>query len=77
MLDRPVWTAYQQIKDQLVGGGIQAGQVKFIDDFLQAEQKARLFEQCRNGEVAVLLGSTAMTPEGHNFRYATVGSYDS
>ena len=80
------------------------------------QQKARLFEQCRNGEVAVLLGSTAMMGTGtnvqlrakathhvtcpwlpadltqrdgriirqgnanaevHNFRYATVGSYDS
>jgi len=30
---KPVWTAYRQIKDQLVAGGIQAGQVKFIHDF--------------------------------------------
>ena len=34
---QPVWTAYRQVKDQLVAGGIQAGQVKFIHDFPQAE----------------------------------------
>jgi N12 class adenine-specific DNA methylase len=63
---KPVWTAYQQIKDQLVAGGIQADQVKFIHDFPKAEQKAALFEQCRNGEVAVLLGSTPMMGTGTN-----------
>lgn len=113
---KPAWNAYQQIKDQLVTGGIQPEQVKFIHDYPKAEQKAALFEQCRNGEVAVLLGSTAMMGTGtnvqlrakaihhvtcpwrpadltqrdgrivrqrnanaevHNFRYATIGSYDS
>lgn len=63
---QPVWTAYQQIKDQLVAGGIQAEQVKFIHDFPKAEQKAALFDQCRGGEVAVLVGSTQMMGTGTN-----------
>ncbi|WP_104111866.1 helicase-related protein [Arthrobacter sp. N199823] len=65
---KPVWTAYQQIKDQLVAGGIQADQVKFIHDFPKAEQKAALFDQCRSGDVAVLLGSTAMMGTGTNIQ---------
>ncbi|UYY83667.1 DEAD/DEAH box helicase family protein (plasmid) [Arthrobacter sp. YA7-1] len=63
---KPVWTAYQQLKDQLVAGGIQAEQIRFIQDSPKPEQKARLFAQCRSGEVAVLIGSTAMMGTGTN-----------
>ncbi|WP_258060940.1 DEAD/DEAH box helicase family protein [Arthrobacter sp. 4R501] len=63
---KPVWTAYQQIKDQLVAGGIQAEQIRFIQDAPKPEQKAQLFAQCRSGEVAVLIGSTAMMGTGTN-----------
>jgi hypothetical protein len=63
---RPAWTAYQQIKDQLVAGGIQAEQIRFIQDSPKPEQKAQLFAQCRSGEVAVLIGSTAMMGTGTN-----------
>ena len=63
---KPVWTAYQQIKNQLVVGGIQAEQIRFIQDAPKPEQKAQLFAQCRSGEVAVLIGSTAMMGTGTN-----------
>lgn len=63
---KPVWTAYQQIKDQLVVGGIQADQIRFIQDAPNPDQKAQLFAQCRYGEVAVLIGSTAMMGTGTN-----------
>jgi hypothetical protein len=63
---KPVWTAYQQIKDQLVAGGIPAEQIRFIPDSPKPEQKAQLFAQCRTGEVAVLIGSTAMMGTGKN-----------
>lgn len=63
---KQVWTAYQQIKDQLVAGGIQADQIRFIQDAPKPEQKAQLFAQCRTGEVAVLIGSTAMMGTGAN-----------
>ncbi|MGM7774499.1 helicase-related protein [Arthrobacter sp. KNU-44] len=63
---KPVWTAYQQLKDQLVAGGIQAEQIRFIQDSPKPEQKAQLFAQCRSGEVAVLIGSTAMMGTGTN-----------
>lgn len=62
----PVWTAYQQLKDQLVAGGIQAEQIRFIQDAPKPEQKAQLFAQARSGEVAVLIGSTAMMGTGTN-----------
>jgi N12 class adenine-specific DNA methylase len=63
---KPVWTAYQQIKDQLVAGGIQANQIRFIQDAPKPDQKAQLFAHCRSGEVAVLIGSTAMMGTGTN-----------
>ena len=63
---KPAWSAYQQIKDQLVAGGIQAEQIRFIQDSPKPEQKAQLFAQCRSGEVAVLVGSTAMMGTGTN-----------
>ncbi|MFK4298577.1 N12 class adenine-specific DNA methylase [Arthrobacter sp. GAS37] len=112
----PVWTAYQQIKDQLVAGGMQPEQIRFIQDAPKAEQKAQLFAASRSGDVAVIIGSTSMMGTGanvqlrakaihhvtcpwrpadltqrdgriirqgnahdevHNYRYATIGSYDS
>lgn len=65
---QPVWTAYQQIKDQLVAGGIPSEEVQFVHDYPKAEQKAKLFERARNGEVAVLLGSTPMMGTGTNIQ---------
>lgn len=63
---KPVWNAYQQMKDQLVAGGIQADQIRFVQDAAKPEQKATLFAQCRSGDVAVLIGSTAMMGTGTN-----------
>ncbi|MFK4637136.1 helicase [Paenarthrobacter histidinolovorans] len=113
---KPVWTPYQQLKDQLVAGGIHPDQIRFIQDAPKPEQKAQLFAASRSGDVAVLIGSTAMMGTGtnvqlrakaihhvtcpwrpadltqrdgriirqgnaheevHNYRYATIGSYDS
>ena len=113
---KPVWTAYQQLKDQLVAGGIQPEQIRFVQDYPKPEQKAQLFAQCRSGEIAVIIGSTQMMGTGanvqlrakaihhvtcpwrpadltqrdgriirqgnanaevHNYKYATIGSYDS
>ncbi|WP_139006920.1 hypothetical protein [Arthrobacter crystallopoietes] len=54
------------MKDQLVAGGIQADQIRFVQDAAKPEQKANLFAQCRSGEVAVLIGSTAMMGTGTN-----------
>ncbi|MDO5752462.1 helicase-related protein [Arthrobacter sp.] len=65
---KPVWTPYQQIKDQLVTGGIQPEQVQFVHDYPNAAQKAALFEKCRNGEVAVVLGSTKKMGTGTNIQ---------
>lgn len=63
---KPGWTAYRQIKDQLVAGGIQPQQIRFIQEAPKPDQKAQLFAQCRSGEVAVLIGSTAMMGTGTN-----------
>lgn len=65
---KPVWTAYQQIKGQLIAGGIQPEQVQFVHDYPNAAQKAALFEKCRNGEVAVVLGSTKKMGTGTNIQ---------
>jgi N12 class adenine-specific DNA methylase/superfamily I DNA/RNA helicase len=58
--------AYQMLKDELVARGIPADRIRFIQDYKTADEKARLFEDARQGKVSVLLGSTAALGTGTN-----------
>jgi len=60
---------YGVIKHLLVQKGIPAQGIRFIHEVSKSDTaKAVLFEQCRNGEVAVLLGSTAKLGTGTNIQ---------
>ena len=60
---------YGQIKRLLVEKGIPAQGIRFIHEAGDSDAaKAVLFEQCRTGEVAILLGSTAKLGTGTNIQ---------
>ena len=57
---------YNELKNQAVARGIPAEKIRFISEAKTDAQKERLYEQCRNGEVAVLIGSTKKMGTGTN-----------
>lgn len=57
---------YGLLKRHLVRAGIPAGAIRFIHEAKTDAAKAVLFQHCRSGEVAILLGSTAKLGTGTN-----------
>lgn len=60
------WNAYQEIKDLLVEKGMNANEIRFIQEANNDKQKQELFELVRSGEVRVLIGSTHLMGAGTN-----------
>jgi N12 class adenine-specific DNA methylase len=63
------FSAYQQLVDCLVKGGIPAQEIACIQDMTSDAAKHHLFEQVRRGAVAVLLGSTQTMGTGTNVQH--------
>lgn len=57
---------YDIMKQELIGKGINPDEIAFIHSANTEEQKAKLFEKCRNGEIRVLFGSTSKMGAGTN-----------
>lgn len=66
------WSAYQQIKDNLVAMGIPADEIRFVQEASNDEQKAALFDAVNGGKVRVLLGSTPRMGAGTNVQKRAV-----
>ena len=62
------WNAYQGLKDALVARGVPAERIRFIHEAEKDSQKAALFEQCRNGGVSIIVGSTQKMGVGTNIQ---------
>ncbi|MGH2480231.1 MAG: helicase-related protein, partial [Ktedonobacteraceae bacterium] len=60
---------YGELKRALIDGGIPEYGIRYIHEANNDAAKAELFTQCRNGEVAILLGSTAKLGTGTNVQY--------
>jgi N12 class adenine-specific DNA methylase len=60
------WNAYDALRALLVRRGLPTEQVRFIHEAATDEAKAKLFAACRDGRVAVLLGSTEKMGVGTN-----------
>lgn len=60
------WTAYDQIKRNLIERGIPENQIRFIQEANTDEQKQQLFDMVKSGEVRVLIGSTPKMGAGTN-----------
>lgn len=60
---------YGELKRALIERGIPEYGIRYIHEATNDAAKAELFTQCRNGEVAILLGSTAKLGTGTNVQY--------
>ena len=65
MPEKP-FNVYDDIRNKLIGLGVSEKEIAFIHDYDTAEKKQALFNQMNNGEVRVLLGSTAKCGAGMN-----------
>ncbi|MFV0433830.1 MAG: hypothetical protein ACK5LO_07620 [Leucobacter sp.] len=66
------WDAYTHLRRVLVDQGIPADQIRFIHEASNDQAKAELFQQCREGRVQVLLGSTEKMGVGTNVQARAV-----
>ncbi|GDY37224.1 hypothetical protein ACINB_31160 [Acidovorax sp. NB1] len=66
------WSAYQQIKDNLIASGIPANEIRFVQEANNDEQKAALFDSVNGGKVRVLIGSTPRMGAGTNVQQRIV-----
>lgn len=57
---------YQAIKDELVARGVPAAEVRFVHEARKPSEITILREQCINGDVSVLIGSTEKMGTGWN-----------
>jgi N12 class adenine-specific DNA methylase len=62
------WNAYHELRRLLIERGVPGERVRFAHEAKNDTEKARLFEACRSGQVAVLLGSTEKMGVGTNIQ---------
>ena len=60
------WNVYDEIKNKLVLKGIPEEEIEYIHNAKTNPQKVKLFDNVRNGNVRVLLGSTGKMGAGMN-----------
>ncbi len=60
------WNAYDALADLLVERGMPREKIRYIHEADTDAKKASLFNACRSGDVAVLIGSTAKMGVGTN-----------
>ncbi len=60
------WSIYEGLREELVARGMAAEAIRFIHDYPKPGDKAQLFADCRNGRVAVIVGSTEKMGTGTN-----------
>lgn len=66
------WNIYVGIKNELIAGGIPAEKIAFVHDYPKPSDKAALYENCRNGRINVLMGSTEKMGTGTNVQTRAV-----
>lgn len=66
------WNAYDELRTLLVERGVPVEAISFIHDAPTDEAKAKLFAACRDGRVAVLIGSTEKMGVGTNVQARAV-----
>ena len=62
------WDAYDHMKQELIQAGLPAEKIRFIHEAKTDKAKAKLFEDARNGKIAVLIGSTEKMGTGTNIQ---------
>lgn len=68
---------YDDIKQKLIAKGVPEKEIAFIHDAGNSEtKKAQMFAKVRNGEIRVLIGSTAKMGAGTNVQTKLIASHD-
>ncbi len=70
------YSAYDDIKAQLVERGVPVEQIAFIHDAKNDKQRISLFEDMRHGRVRILIGSTRKMGAGTNVQRLLVASHN-
>lgn len=60
------YDAYDDLRDRLIDAGVPAEKVRFMQEAKNDRHKAALFADARNGDIAVLVGSTQTMGTGTN-----------
>lgn len=60
------YDAYTELRDRLIDGGVPADKIRFMQEAKNDRDKASLFADARNGDIAVLVGSTQTMGTGTN-----------
>jgi len=69
------FNVYDDLKTKLVAFGVPAEEIAFIHDAKTEAQKAALFSNVRNGNVRILLGSTAKMGAGTNVQKRLIAEH--
>ncbi len=70
------FSIYEDIREKLIAKGVPAHEVAFIHEANTDTRKKELFAKLRNGDVRVLLGSTAKCGAGMNVQDRLVALHD-
>lgn len=70
------FSIYEDIREKLIAKGVPATEVAFIHEASTDTRKKELFAKVRNGDVRVLLGSTAKCGAGMNVQDRLVALHD-
>lgn len=66
---------YDELKTLLVDRGVPERSIRFVHEAKTTPEKGRLFRQASNGEIAVLIGSTAKMGTGANIQARAIAMH--
>lgn len=69
------FSAYDKLRDYLIDLGVPAEEIRFIHEYNDDKKKAQFFEECRNGKVSVVMGSTSKMGFGTNIQKRMVAQH--
>jgi hypothetical protein len=69
------WNAYDELRSLLVRRGVDSGTIRYMQHAKTDAAKAGLFAACRDGSVAVLIGSTETMGVGTNVQARAIAMH--
>jgi len=69
------WNAYDELWTLLVRRGVEPGSIRYMQSAQTDQAKAKLFAACRDGSVAVLIGSTETMGVGTNVQSRAIAMH--
>ena len=72
---KDTWNTYDALRSELYELGLPEGSVRFIHEAKNNPEKEELFRDCREGRVAVLIGSTQKMGTGTNVQKRCIATH--